>query len=64
MTQINGTVNAEIKAGKLIITVDVSPEALKHAPLSKSGKSRIVGSTSGFVRVGDVKIGLNVITAE
>lgn len=51
----------ETKGDKLIITVDVSDATLKGAPMSASGKSRIVATTSGFAMVGKVKVGLNVI---
>ena len=36
---------------KLIIEIDVSPDTLKSAPLTTSGKSRMVGSTGGWTRV-------------
>lgn len=38
-------------AGKLIITVDVSPAAIKIAPPSSSGKTKLVASTSGSVAI-------------
>ena len=54
----------EVKNGKLVITVDVSDEKIKDAPMSKSGKSRLVASTNGFVGVGGkVRMSLNIITA-
>jgi hypothetical protein len=55
------TMHMETKGDKLIITVDVSDATLKGAPMSASGKSRIVATTSGFAMVGKVKVGLNVI---
>jgi hypothetical protein len=56
MSQVNGTV----KDGKLFLEIDVSPEAIKAAPLSSSGKSYTVGTTSGFTRFGHVGVSLNV----
>lgn len=44
---------------KLVITIDVSKAALEKAQPSKSGKTRIVASTNGFTRVGDVSLSLN-----
>lgn len=57
--------NIEVKDNTLIITIDISPEACRKAPISKSGKSRLVASTGGFSKVPgrtDVSIGLNVTT--
>lgn len=34
--------------GKLVITVDTSGKALKNAPKSKSGKSKLLASTDGW----------------
>ena len=34
--------------GKLVITVDVSPEALAAAQPSQSGKTKTVATTGGF----------------
>jgi hypothetical protein len=55
----------KVQGDKLIIEIDVSPAALKAAPLSKTGKSRLVASTGGFVAVegkGNLKLGLNLTT--
>jgi hypothetical protein len=46
--------------GKLTITVDVSKTALAAAPVSGTGKSKLVASTHGFSRHGPVAISLNV----
>lgn len=55
-------VKAEIKGNKLIIEVDVSQQTVDKAVTSKSGKNKLVASTSGFMSVGDgFRIGLNVI---
>lgn len=53
----------EVKGNKLVIEVDVSDDALKNAPMSKTGKSRMVATTGGFNAVNDkVRVSLNVIT--
>jgi hypothetical protein len=54
-------VQTKVQGDKLIITVDVSEALLKAAPPSKTGKSRIVASTSGFTAVGNVKLNLTAI---
>jgi hypothetical protein len=52
----------ELKGGKLIITVDVSDKAVKDAPMSKSGKNKLLASTGGFESAGQgIRVGLNVI---
>jgi hypothetical protein len=45
----------------MVITVDISKEAIEAAPPSKTGKSKIVAGTGGFQKVGTVKVLLNVI---
>ena len=51
-----------IENGKLIIEIDVSDKAIKDAPMSKSGKNKLIASTGGFLVVGEgIRIGLNVI---
>ena len=53
--------NAEIKNGKLVITCDVSKEAVKKAPMSSSGKNKLVASTHGFVVLGEgLSLSLNL----
>jgi hypothetical protein len=49
----------EIKGDKLILEIDVSAIARENARPSKSGKSRILATTNGFTRFGDVKVNLN-----
>lgn len=49
----------EIKGGKLILTIDISDKAKMAAPPSKSGKTRVIATTSGFVAMGDIKVSLN-----
>jgi hypothetical protein len=55
------SVTTEVKNNVLLISVDLSPEALDKAEPSKSGKSKIVATTSGFMSVGPVRFSLNVI---
>jgi len=57
----NDGMTINVKNGKLIIEVDVSKAAVEKAPMSSSGKNKLVASTRGAVRVGDFKIGLNVM---
>lgn len=44
-------VEHQIKAGKLIITIDISPAACAKAKDSASGKTKLVASTHGSVKV-------------
>lgn len=56
-------VNVSREGNTVVIRVDVSPEAIAKAPYSKSGKSKLVGSTGGFQRVDglpNVAVSLNV----
>lgn len=55
-------ITANIKGTKLIIEVDVSPETIKNASMTKSGKNRLVASTRGSLKVGQFSVGLNVFT--
>jgi hypothetical protein len=55
------SVSTEVKNNVLLISVDLSPAALEAAVASKSGKSKIVATTSGFMSVGPVRFSLNVI---
>lgn len=52
-------VSGEIKGDKLILTIDISPATKAAAQPSKSGKSKILATTSGFTGFGDVKVSLN-----
>ena len=56
-------VHTEIKGTKLVITVDISEKAIKDAPMSASGKNKLIASTSGMQQVNGsaVRLGLNVI---
>jgi len=57
-------VEATIEGDHLVMRVPVSAAGRKAAPLSASGKNRVIGSTGGNVSVntdaGPVKVGLNV----
>lgn len=52
-------VQGEIKGDKLVLTIDLSKASRDAAQPSKSGKSKILGTTSGFTQFGDVKVSLN-----
>lgn len=58
--------NVEVKGDKLVITIDVSADAIKSAAPSQSGKSRVVASTRGFANYstphGVVGLSLNATT--
>ena len=53
-------VNMKIEGNKLVIEVDIT----KSGTVSKSGKSEVIGTTSGFMGIstptGVVKVSLNV----
>lgn len=53
-------VHGEIKGDKLILTIDCSTTARQNAEASKSGKSRVLATTHGFTRYGDMAVSLNV----
>lgn len=55
-----------IKSGKLVITIDIGPAACVKAKPSTSGKTMIVGSTNGSVKIEgppgwDLSYSLNVM---
>jgi hypothetical protein len=55
-------VASEIKDGdKLVLTIDISKTSLEKAEPSKSGKTKMVATTRGFVKVGPVQVSLNVV---
>ena len=57
--------DVKVQGDKLIIEIDISQAARDKAPPSKTGKSRMVATTSGFVPVigaDGLKLSLNVIT--
>jgi len=41
-----------VDGNKLCIVVDISPDAIKAAPKSASGKTNVVASTHGFTAIG------------
>jgi len=62
-------IQAEMQGDKLVITIDVTKKIVDKAPMSSSGKNRVLASTRGFLSVNsgpphlpEVRIGLNVIT--
>lgn len=54
----------EMRGETLVIEIDCGAEARARAPDSKSGKTRILASTGGFQKIGDVSVGLNVTIAK
>lgn len=63
ITNANG-LQINVKNGKLIIEVSVDKEAREKAPLSNSGKTKLVATTRGFMAIGDgLGISLNVTSA-
>jgi hypothetical protein len=50
----------EMRGDKLVIEVDCSAEARARATDSKSGKTRILATTGGFQKFGNVGVSLNV----
>jgi hypothetical protein len=57
---IMNNVNATMEGNTLVIKVDCSPEAVSKAPYSKSGKTKLVGSSGGFQKLGNVAFSVNV----
>lgn len=53
-------VNATVEGNTLVIKVDISPETIAKAPFSKSGKTKLVGSSGGFQKAGNVSFSVNV----
>lgn len=52
-------VKGEIKGDVLVLSIDLSKAARDAAKESKSGKTKILATTSGFTGFGDVKVSLN-----
>lgn len=53
----------KVEGGRLIISVDVSPEAIANARISSTGKSKLVASTGGFTTIRELpgmKLAINV----
>ncbi len=53
------TIKSELKGDFLVLTIDVSKVARDAAQPSKSGKTRVLATTNGFTRFGDVSVSLN-----
>lgn len=53
------TVSGRIEGDKLVLTIDISAKAREAAEPSKSGKTKVLASTRGFTRFGDVAVSLN-----
>jgi hypothetical protein len=49
----------KIEGDKLILTIDISKDALAKAVPSSTGKTLVVDTTSGFTRLGPVSVSLN-----
>ena len=55
------TLTHVVKDGKLVITIDVSKKSLENAPMSTSGKNKLVASTHGFMVIGEgLSLSLNL----
>ncbi len=52
-------VSGKIDGDKLVLTIDISKAAKDAAQPSKSGKTKVLATTSGFTGYGDVKVSLN-----
>jgi hypothetical protein len=53
---------SEIKGDKLILTIDIGQASREAAKLSKSGRTKLIATTGGFMACGDddIKVSLNV----
>lgn len=59
---LNSQIQFSVANGVLTLQIPVSPEAMKSAKASASGKSKVVASTNGNIVVpgtGGIKLGLN-----
>lgn len=63
MAKIANIVKGEIKGDELVLTFDISAVARAAAAPSRSGKTRILATTSGFTRFGDVSVSVNATIA-
>lgn len=52
-------VRGEVKGDLLILTINIGQAAKDAAQPSKSGKTKVLATTSGFTGFGDVKVSLN-----
>jgi len=46
-----GSMTVRVSATKLVVEVDIDPATLHNAPQSKSGLTRLVASTQGFMPI-------------
>lgn len=53
-------VQATVEGNTLVLRVDISDEAKAKAPYSKSGKTKLVASSGGFQKAGNVSFSVNV----
>ena len=57
--------NVTYEAGAVVIRIPCSPEQAKSAPVSRTGKSRMISNSGGFIAVqgapDGVKLSLNLI---
>ncbi len=57
----------KVKDGSIIITIPFKEADIKAAPITESGKSKMLASTKGYMQVegapAGVKLGLNLISA-
>jgi len=49
-----------IQGDKLIVEIDIADHAIAQAPTSKTGKTKIISTTRGFVRVPNREMQLNL----
>lgn len=52
-------VTGKVDGDKLILTIDIGKAAREAAQPSKTGKTKILATTSGFTGYGDIKVSLN-----
>jgi hypothetical protein len=53
------SIQGELRDGKLVLIIDASDGARKSAALSSSGKTRVLATTHGFTRFGDIAVSVN-----
>lgn len=59
----DNSLEIKVDGNRLIISVDVSPEAVARARVSSTGKSKLVASTGGFTTIRELpgmKLAINV----
>ena len=57
---MSNIIKGEMKGDLLTLVIDTSKTARDNARDSASGKTRILATTSGFTRFGDVSVSCNV----